>query len=138
MIYGVSAKIGSMAKVFLASLVVLSLCGHAAVDSFVLLPRVLLPRVLPQRCTAVRAAMAMVADVDVPPDIFIFGLGYTGLAVARAAKQQWGDACRVSGTCRTQSKADALQKIGIEAFPFDIDGAYEPLTGRALETMLRR
>lgn len=130
-------------KACLAKLVALSLCGHGAVDSFLLPPRALPPS------RAARAAIAdgdgppgifvaAVASGDGPPGIFIFGLGYTGLAVARAAKQQWGDACRVAGTCRTQYKADALQKIGIEAFPFDIDGAYEPLKGRALDTMLCR
>ena len=85
----------------------------------------------------------------------------------RAAKARWGDACHLAGTCRTQEKvrapnartagkawrahtvyvcmclicaaqADALKKLGIEAFPFDIDGEYLPLKGRALETLLRR
>ena len=85
----------------------------------------------------------------------------------RAAKARWGDACHLAGTCRTQEKvrapnartagkawkahtvyvcmclicaaqADALKKLGIEAFPFDIDGDYQPLKGRALETLLRR
>jgi hypothetical protein len=41
--------------------------------------------------------------------------------------------CRI---CAAQ--ADALKTLGIEAFPFDIDGDYQPLKGRALETLLRR
>jgi hypothetical protein len=36
------------------------------------------------------------------------------------------------------AQADALQKLGIEAFPFDIDGDYLPLKGPARETLLRR
>ena len=74
---------------------------------------------------------------SVSRDIFIFGVGYTGLAVARAARQRWGNACRVAGTCRSQQKADALNKLGIEAFPFDIDGEYQPLSGQALATLQR-
>ena len=35
-------------------------------------------------------------------------------------------------------QADMLQDAGIEAFPFDIDGDYEPLKGSALEALCRR
>ncbi len=48
--------------------------------------------------------------------LFCFGLGYTGLRVARAAQ-----ACgwRVAGTCRDTAKAEALRNQGIEAHRFD-------------------
>ena len=36
------------------------------------------------------------------------------------------------------AQADALKRLGIEAFPFDIDGDYQPLKGPARETLLRR
>ena len=35
-------------------------------------------------------------------------------------------------------QADALHDAGIQAFPFDIDGNYEPLKGEALEALSRR
>ncbi|MCA0305053.1 MAG: SDR family oxidoreductase [Proteobacteria bacterium] len=48
--------------------------------------------------------------------LFIFGLGYSGLAVADAARAAgWS----VAGTVRTAAKADTLRAQGIEAHPFD-------------------
>jgi len=129
-----------------------------------------------------------------PTDIFIFGLGYTGLAVARctnthtpvrwrrtsADRLRWREACQggpgrvgrglpnrghlphaAQGACLRRAclcaqctctstcsaclhvtastkQADALKRAGIEAFFFDIDGAYEPMSGHALETLHRR
>jgi nucleoside-diphosphate-sugar epimerase len=50
--------------------------------------------------------------------LFIFGLGYSALALARRAqKQGW----RVAGTCRSEEKRVALAAQGIEAFLFDRD-----------------
>ena len=126
---------------FSSFILVSSLCACVSVNGF-LLPPGLLPskkRGASPTSSVGAAGGDLGCHVGAPPtDIFIFGLGYTGLAVARAAKQEWGDGCRIAGTCRSQHKADALRKIGIEAFPFDIDGDYEPLKGRAFEILQRR
>lgn len=48
--------------------------------------------------------------------LFIFGLGYSGLEIARVAKAQgWS----VAGTCTTEEKARRLREGGIEAHRFD-------------------
>ncbi len=48
--------------------------------------------------------------------LFIFGLGYSGLEIARLAKAQgWA----VAGTCTTQEKARRLREVAIEAHVFD-------------------
>jgi hypothetical protein len=64
------------------------------------------------------------------PRLFCFGLGYTGLRVARAAQARgW----RVAGTCRDASKAIALRREGIATFLFDgrspLSDAAEALAG---------
>ena len=48
--------------------------------------------------------------------LVIFGCGYSGTAIARAFM---ADGFRVSGTTRSQDKAEALRAQGIEAFVFD-------------------
>ena len=48
--------------------------------------------------------------------LFIFGLGYSGLEIAKLAKAQgWS----VAGTCTTEEKARSLREDGIEAHVFD-------------------
>ena len=48
--------------------------------------------------------------------LFIFGLGYCGLEIAKLARAAgW----RVAGTCRTSDKADELNQQGFEAHLFD-------------------
>ncbi len=48
--------------------------------------------------------------------LFIFGLGYSGLEIARAAQAAgW----RIAGTCRTAEKAARLTTGGIDALVFD-------------------
>lgn len=48
--------------------------------------------------------------------LFIFGLGYSGLEIAKLAKAQgWS----VAGTCTTDEKARRLRAEGIEAHAFD-------------------
>ena len=48
--------------------------------------------------------------------LFCFGLGYTGLTLSRAWRNEgW----LVAGTCRSQEKADRLRREGIAAFVFD-------------------
>lgn len=55
--------------------------------------------------------------------LFIFGLGFSGLELAKLAKAAgWS----VAGTCRTDSKAAELQAQGIEAHPFDGTVALSP------------
>jgi nucleoside-diphosphate-sugar epimerase len=50
------------------------------------------------------------------PRLFIFGLGYTGLAFARTMR---GEAEWIGGTVRSGEKAAALRREGIEAHVFD-------------------
>jgi nucleoside-diphosphate-sugar epimerase len=48
--------------------------------------------------------------------LFIFGLGFSAQALARRLRAQgW----RVAGTCRSEAKAAALARAGIEVFLFD-------------------
>ncbi|MPZ24770.1 MAG: SDR family NAD(P)-dependent oxidoreductase, partial [Dehalococcoidia bacterium] len=48
--------------------------------------------------------------------LFIFGLGYCGLEIAKLARAAgWS----VAGTCRTSEKADELNQQGFEAHLFD-------------------
>ena len=48
--------------------------------------------------------------------LFIFGLGYSGLEIARLAKAAgWS----VAGTCTGDEKAERLRRDGIEAWRFD-------------------
>lgn len=48
--------------------------------------------------------------------LFIFGLGFSGLEIAKLAKMQgWS----VAGTCTTEEKARSLREDGIEAHAFD-------------------
>lgn len=57
------------------------------------------------------------------PHLLIFGLGYTGLRLARECLSAgW----RVSGTVRGQDKADALRAEGLAAFRFDDDARLPP------------
>lgn len=64
------------------------------------------------------------------PHLFVFGLGFVGGAVARAALAQgW----TVSGTGRDPAKLEALRSAGIETHTFDRD---RPLA--EIETLLAR
>ena len=55
--------------------------------------------------------------------LFIFGLGYSGLEIARLAKAAgW----RVAGTCTSEQKAAGLRADGIEAHCFDGTAALPP------------
>ena len=62
------------------------------------------------------------------PHLFIFGLGYTATALAhKALAQGW----RVSGTTRSEPKAEALRAAGIKTYRFDAQTALpqDALTG---------
>lgn len=48
--------------------------------------------------------------------LFIFGLGYSGLEIAKLAKAQGWE---VAGTCTSEEKARRLRELGIEAHVFD-------------------
>lgn len=48
--------------------------------------------------------------------LFIFGLGFSGLEIAKLARAQ---GCAVAGTCTTEEKARVLRQAGIEAHRFD-------------------
>jgi nucleoside-diphosphate-sugar epimerase len=50
------------------------------------------------------------------PQVFVFGLGYTGLAFARALREA---GVAVGGTVRSADKAEALRSEGIKALVFD-------------------
>jgi nucleoside-diphosphate-sugar epimerase len=55
--------------------------------------------------------------------LFIFGLGYSGLEIAKLAKTQgWA----VAGTCTTEEKARRLRQDGFEAHRFDGTVALSP------------
>jgi nucleoside-diphosphate-sugar epimerase len=48
--------------------------------------------------------------------LFVFGLGYSGLEIAKLAKAEgW----TVAGTCTTADKAERMRALGIEAYLFD-------------------
>ncbi len=51
-----------------------------------------------------------------PARLFVFGLGYTGLAFARSMR---GEAAWIGGTVRSAEKAAELRAEGIEALVFD-------------------
>ena len=65
--------------------------------------------------------------------LFIFGLGYVGRRVAYEAIEQGG--WHVSGSCRSPEKAEALRRIGVETFAFDLDDAYAGLEPAGLEAL---
>lgn len=48
-------------------------------------------------------------------NIFIFGLGYSARAAAKAIRAQFGDDIPITGTIRSEDKIKQLQKDGIEA-----------------------
>lgn len=53
--------------------------------------------------------------------VFIFGLGYTGLGIANVIRKNYPD-CVVSGTCRSEEKMESLRNLDIDAHCFDLDG----------------
>jgi hypothetical protein len=59
------------------------------------------------------------ADIT-PSHVFIFGLGYSGLALVSSIQRVFPD-CVISGTCRSLDKAENLKKFGIQPFIFDPD-----------------
>ncbi|MFQ5955373.1 MAG: SDR family oxidoreductase [Kiloniellales bacterium] len=64
-----------------------------------------------------------------PPRLFCFGLGYTGLALAR---RLMAEGWQVAGTTRSQDKGLALAAMGIEVTRFDRDLGFpdpRPLMG---------
>ena len=85
----------------------------------------LLPTALPALTRSRRADIFsrcspshMATDSTTPDHLFVAGLGYVGLRVARAALARgW----RVSGSARTPEKAAALRSLGIDAHSFDLD-----------------
>jgi nucleoside-diphosphate-sugar epimerase len=57
-------------------------------------------------------------SADRAPHLFVFGLGYTALAlVARLTAEGWN----ISGTCRESARADALRARGVTVHLFDRD-----------------
>lgn len=61
------------------------------------------------------------------PRLFTFGIGYTGLALA---KSLMADGWEISGTCRTEERRAALAELGIRAHLFDRD---HPLATEAID-----
>ncbi|KAJ1477948.1 hypothetical protein T484DRAFT_1819238 [Baffinella frigidus] len=86
-----------------------------------------------RRRGVIRCVAASPGNGGQAPRLFVFGLGYTGLEFAQQARQRLG--AEVFGTCRSEGKAEALQAVGITAFPWDIDDGYQPLEGEALEAL---
>eukprot|EP00250_Pteridium_aquilinum_P017113 c23459_g1_i1 orf=598-1728(-) len=66
--------------------------------------------------------------------MFIFGLGYVGLALARHLRLQ-SQTWDVSGTCSLEEKRIALQEAGFSAFLFNSDNDGEELTEEGLRAM---
>jgi nucleoside-diphosphate-sugar epimerase len=58
----------------------------------------------------------MARPSDPPPRLFCFGLGYTGLALAR---RLLAEGWQVAGTTRGEDKGLALAAIGLEVYRFD-------------------
>jgi nucleoside-diphosphate-sugar epimerase len=58
------------------------------------------------------------------PHLFVFGLGYSALALARRVQQEgW----TVAGTCRSAAGANALRQRGIEPVLFDGAAPIDPI-----------
>jgi len=58
-------------------------------------------------------------NIVAKPHLLIFGLGYSGL---RLARECLADGWKVSGTVRSPEKAAALQKEGVSVYPFTQEG----------------
>ena len=63
--------------------------------------------------------------------VFVFGAGYSGRAIARAALEK---GAVVHGTTRSHDKADQLRELGIGAHLFDGTFVDPDLTGALRET----
>jgi len=56
-----------------------------------------------------------------PKHLFIFGLGYTGLAISELFSSTFGPQLKISGTCREVEKQANLNRLGIDTHIFDLD-----------------
>lgn len=77
---------------------------------------------------------SMNAKKVVPSHIFIFGLGYTGLALVSSIKKRYPD-CLISGTCRSLDKAESLMKFGIVPYIFDPDVSFDAVHAIAYNSL---
>jgi nucleoside-diphosphate-sugar epimerase len=73
--------------------------------------------------------------------VFIWGLGYTGLGISNVLLQlprtETGEpGCVVSGTCRSEEKAQSLRKLGIDAHVFNVDSDDLSITEDAKDALL--
>ena len=65
--------------------------------------------------------------------LFVFGAGYVGSELCRAARRRYGDGVRISATCRAGPEAplviEALEASGAvdDAHSFDLDYEYKGL-----------
>lgn len=59
---------------------------------------------------AARASVSSGSEGDGPKRLFIFGVGYTGFGLVRAAQARWGDGVRLYGTCRTPGETSPALK----------------------------
>jgi len=57
------------------------------------------------------------------PRLFVFGLGYSALALARIVLPEGWE---VAGTCRTEAGVATLRQLGIEPYLFDGSGSLDP------------
>lgn len=64
--------------------------------------------------------------------VFIFGMGYTSLALANSLKKQGWD---VVGTCRSEEKREALELRGFQTHRFNPDNDGEWLQGEAIRDL---
>ena len=76
------------------------------------------------RAVVLNQKLRTVGRVSQPAHVFIFGLGYTGLAIASYIKREYLD-CIVSGCCTKEEKVEALRKLGINAVVFNTDSCHD-------------
>eukprot|EP00961_Rhodomonas_salina_P031111 418825-Rhodomonas_salina.3 len=86
-----------------------------------------------RRLTQQKHQPRMESSGDSSVRLFIFGLGYTGTALARAARESMGGAVAVSGTYR--SRRPDLDNLEIAAFHFDSSQDGEALSDVGWETL---
>ncbi|KAG0621262.1 hypothetical protein M758_3G006000 [Ceratodon purpureus] len=70
----------------------------------------------------------------VPSSVFIFGMGYTSLALANSLRKRGWE---VAGTCRSEEKRIALESRGFQAHRFNPDNDAECLREEAIQDLHR-
>ena len=82
---------------------------------------------------AAQAALTAVT-FDSPSRLFIFGFGYTTLALLRSLRAD-GGVWEVSGACTSKEKAQALREAGVDAHVWHPDDDGQGLTSAGLQAL---